>query len=75
MLYLAKTRRTLPIFFEMKGFAAFTIANSMDDALVKARQFAAVGDTILLNPGFASFDYFTNFADRGEAFKNAVQKD
>jgi UDP-N-acetylmuramoylalanine--D-glutamate ligase len=62
-------------FFEMKGFAAFTVANSMDDALVKARQFAAGGDTILLNPGFASFDYFTNFADRGEAFKNAVQKD
>ena len=31
-------------FFEMKEFAVFTVANSMDDALVKARQFAAVGD-------------------------------
>ena len=61
-------------FFETNGLEAFTIASSMDDALIKARQFAAPGDTVLLNPGFASFDYFANFADRGEAFKDAVQK-
>lgn len=61
-------------FFKTNGLAAFRIASSMNDALIKAKQFAAPGDIILLNPGFASFDYFANFADRGEAFKDAVQK-
>jgi UDP-N-acetylmuramoylalanine--D-glutamate ligase len=60
-------------FFKVKRFSAFAIADSMDDALAKARKFAQTGDTIMLNPGFASFDYFSNFADRGEAFRIAVQ--
>ena len=61
-------------FFRDKHFSIFTIACSMDDALAKARNFAEPGDTIMLNPGFASFDYFLSFADRGEAFKIAVQR-
>lgn len=62
-------------YFRARHFSKFVIACSMDDALVKARNFAKPGDTIMLNPGFASFDYFLSFADRGEAFKSAVQRD
>jgi UDP-N-acetylmuramoylalanine--D-glutamate ligase len=60
-------------FFEAKNFKRFAVAGSMADAVAKARSFAVAGDTILLNPGYASFDYFTNFEERGEAFKNAVR--
>jgi UDP-N-acetylmuramoylalanine--D-glutamate ligase len=60
-------------FFKSKHFVQFTVADSMADAVAKARGFAVVGDTILLNPGYASFDYFVNFEERGEAFKNAVR--
>jgi len=62
-------------FFEDRHFSSFTVAHSMRDALTKARNFARPGDTIMLNPGFASFDYFSDFADRGEAFRIAVQGD
>ncbi len=62
-------------YFRTKNFSKFTIAESMDDAVRKARTFAMAGDTILLNPGFASFDYFANFEERGETFKNAAYRD
>ncbi len=62
-------------YFKSKHFDKFTIAEDMVDAVRKARSFATTGDTILLNPGFASFDYFTNFEERGEVFKNAAYQD
>jgi len=61
-------------FFTKKGYTAFAIAKNMDDAVRKAREFARAGDTILLNPGYASFDYFTDFLERGEAFKHAAKQ-
>lgn len=62
----------IKLFFESKHFKRFVVAESMADAVSKARDFAVAGDAILLNPGYASFDYFANFEERGEAFKNAV---
>ena len=61
--------------FEAKGYKEYSIAQDMDDAVNKARSHASPGDTIMLNPGFASFDYFGNFEERGEAFRNAARKD
>jgi UDP-N-acetylmuramoylalanine--D-glutamate ligase len=61
-------------YFRAKGYTRFAIAKDMDDAVIKSRMFAAPDDTIMLNPGFASFGLFRDFADRGEAFKNAVGK-
>lgn len=61
-------------YFKSKNFTKFAIAENMNDAIKKARAFAVPGDAILLNPGFASFDHFTNFEERGEAFKNAAYR-
>jgi UDP-N-acetylmuramoylalanine--D-glutamate ligase len=61
--------------FKAHGYEPYSIAQNMDDAVKKARNYACSGDTIMLNPGFASFDYFGNFEERGEAFKNAARKD
>ena len=33
-----------------------------------------VGDTILFSPASASFDMFKNFADRGNKFKELVNR-
>lgn len=44
-------------------------ADGMDDALARAMRASAEGDTILLSPACASYDMYSNFEERGEAFK------
>ncbi len=47
-------------------------SSSMHDAVEIASHLAQKGDTVLLSPACASFDWFRNFEDRGDQFKDAV---
>ncbi|SEL33105.1 UDP-N-acetylmuramoyl-L-alanine--D-glutamate ligase [Parapedobacter koreensis] len=47
-------------------------SSSMRDAVEIASHLAQKGDTVLLSPACASFDWFKNFEDRGNQFKEAV---
>jgi UDP-N-acetylmuramoylalanine--D-glutamate ligase len=47
----------------------------MNAAVAAARNLAGPGDTVLLAPAGASFDQFTGYADRGDAFAAAVRAD
>jgi UDP-N-acetylmuramoylalanine--D-glutamate ligase len=47
-------------------------AASMEDAVTAAARLAEPGDVALLAPAAASFDMFTDYAARGEAFRAAV---
>jgi UDP-N-acetylmuramoylalanine--D-glutamate ligase len=46
---------------------------TMNDIVANARGQAQAGDVVLLAPGCASFDMFTDYKDRGLQFKQAVQ--
>ena len=49
------------------------VATSMDDAVRKARDAAREGDVVLLSPGCSSFDWYSNYAERGDDFARAVR--
>ena len=52
----------------------YVSASSMEDAVLKADELSKAGDIVLLSPACSSFDMFTNYAQRGAAFCNAVKK-
>lgn len=49
-------------------------APHMRDALMLARTLAQPGDVILLSPACSSFDEFSNYQQRGTAFKDLVRE-
>ena len=46
--------------------------NDMESAVHEAHSVAQSGDVVLLSPACASFDMFTGFEARGNAFVSAV---
>lgn len=50
------------------------IVKSLEQAVMDAQQVADSGDSVILSPACASFDMFQDFEDRGNKFKNIVNK-
>ncbi len=63
-------KKILPEGFETR----IEIVDSMDQAILSAKSIAEEGDIVLLSPGAASFGLFDNEFDRGNKFKEAVEK-
>ena len=57
--------------------AAFRVAHTscgnFAEAVRRAAELADAGDHVLLSPGFASFDMFRNYEDRGNQFEQLVR--
>ncbi len=56
--------KSIPIYF----------ANDLDQAIALANKYARSGDVVLFSPASASFDMFKNAVERGEKFKEKVNK-
>jgi UDP-N-acetylmuramoylalanine--D-glutamate ligase len=58
--------------------AAFRAAHSscptLAEAVRRAAELAAPGEHVLLSPGFASFDLFRNYEDRGDQFEKLARE-
>ncbi len=48
--------------------------NSLEEAVLKAKEVSKQGDVVLFSPASASFDMFKNFDERGKKFKELVNK-
>jgi UDP-N-acetylmuramoylalanine--D-glutamate ligase len=48
--------------------------DSLPEAVNRAMAVAAAGDVVLLSPGCASFDAYSSYAERGEAFCSALRR-
>jgi UDP-N-acetylmuramoylalanine--D-glutamate ligase len=58
----------------LEGVVEVVYATSMDDAVARAATLAQPGDAVVLSPACSSFDMFTNYGQRGDAFVSAVTK-
>jgi UDP-N-acetylmuramoylalanine--D-glutamate ligase len=58
----------------LQGAVPVEEAETMDEAVARARDLAKPAGVVLLAPACASFDMFRDYADRGRRFKEAVKK-
>ncbi len=49
------------------------LGDDLAEAVEQARRLALPGDVVVLSPGCASYDMFTNYEHRGETFKQIVR--
>jgi UDP-N-acetylmuramoylalanine--D-glutamate ligase len=58
----------------LEGAVPIERAHDLEDAVERAARLAAPGEAVLLSPACASFDMFTDYHARGEAFAAAVRE-
>jgi UDP-N-acetylmuramoylalanine--D-glutamate ligase len=55
------------------GITPVVVASTMRDAVRGARDLAEPGDTVLLSPACASFDWYSSYSARGDDFAREVR--
>ncbi len=72
VILMGETAETLSTL--LRDRTAVRRAGSMGEAVALAASLAEPGDVVLLSPAAASFDMFTDYAARGDAFRDAVMR-
>lgn len=62
------------LFDSWSGTTPLWREGGMEKAVARARREAEPGDMVLLSPGCASFDQYSNFEERGEHFRKLVKE-
>ncbi len=74
VVLMGESSHKLAEYLEQEGYKNFEMAETMKEATGVAYSKASKGDTILFSPGGSSFDMFRDFADRGNCFKESVER-
>lgn len=74
VILIGENRELLADELRARRFRRFDISDSLRSAVRAACHRASRGDVVLFSPGFASFDMFRDFADRGRRFKDEVRR-
>lgn len=72
LFLIGETQEELAAICSARGMA-YTLCASLEEAVTSAAAAAGPGDHVLLSPGFASFDMFRNYEDRGDQFERIVR--
>lgn len=76
VVVIGQIRDKITTVFDRIGFTRFESTDQIDMKKIVdlATGYAPKGGVVLLSPGFASFDMFKNFYERGTLFKQAVNE-
>jgi len=72
IVVLGQTKHKIIKMLEKYNYYSYTIADTLEDAVLLCKKIARPGDCILLSPSCASWDMFDSFEQRGELFKKLV---
>ncbi len=73
-LIICLTLNDAPLRAAFESETKIITTSSMEDAILISENNAVPGNVVLLSPACASFDLFRNYEDRGDKFKEAVNK-
>ena len=68
---IGETKERLSDAFENEA-CVVSVQPTMEAAVRSIAEIAKTGDNVLLSPGFASFDMFKSYSERGETFRKLV---
>lgn len=74
LVLLPPTGERLKLSVEKLGFQDTELVDSMSEAVKIASQASTSGDVVLLSPASASFGMFRDYQDRGDQFRDEVEK-
>lgn len=74
VVLIGQTAERMEQIFQKGGVHPVFRASSLEEAVQCATSLASSGDVVLLCPACASFDMFSNFEQRGEAFRQIVYR-
>ncbi len=72
LILIGATREKIAADAKKCGFTDYVFAETFEEAVEKAVEFAEKGDAVLLSPACASWGMFPNYEVRGDRFKELV---
>lgn len=73
-ILIGATAKAISKVLDSSGFRNFEFQDDMKTAVAAAKKIALPGDIVVLSPASASFDMFRNFAERGNVFKELINR-